>query len=153
VCCLELQDLVAAAPAATAATAATTRTAVSAATALVGRRAEAVTAVHRAVTARLERDLRFLAAAGAGGTEHLAALERTATATTESAAAPSATFRASRRSAVGAAPRGVGETFGVMELLVTGAEDEGIAAIGTGQGLVGISHRRASSMSVGSSIA
>lgn len=133
-------------PAATATAAATTWRAV---------RGEAITAINRARTAGLEGNLRFLATLGTDGIEHFAARgAEAATASTESAAITAAaestavstaasavakaastatvTGRTTVLATVAAAPGLVGETFGGVELLLTGRERERRLAIYTG---------------------
>jgi len=87
-------------------------------------RGEAVAAIHRLVSARLERHFGYSAALAAGGFEHLAAPRRgTATAAT----AGPAGFAC--RTALRATARLVREALGGVELLFAGGKWEGTAAV------------------------
>src|SRR5438045_773602 len=124
---------------------------------------EAVRAVDGLVAARLEGDLGLLAAARAGGREHLparavvaaavaaraAVVAATATATaTEAvaarrvaeAAAAAAALLLARAPALRAASGLVGQAAALVELLLAGRERELLAAVAAGQGPV-LKHR------------
>jgi hypothetical protein len=123
-----------------------------AAAAAAGLGAEAVRAVHRPVTARLEGNTRLTTTRRAGGREHLtraapvatAAVAAAIAATTATAAtiAPAriATLRTLCRAAVGATAGLIGEALGCMKLLFACREDEGIATIRARQCLVLVGH-------------
>src|SRR5437762_2793585 len=105
---------------------------------------EAVAAVHRLVTARLERNARLTTAVAAGRCEHLtlsavtaatAAVSATRVAATTTSA-PSTALRATRGAVVCAAGRGVLEAAAGVELLLAGRPDELLAAVLADQGLV-----------------
>src|SRR5437773_7690817 len=106
---------------------------------------EAVAAVHRLVTARLERNARLTTAVAAGRREHLTLPAVTAAATAVSAARVAATtttsasstaLRATRGAIVCAAGRGVLEAAAGVELLLAGRPDELLAAVLADQGFV-----------------
>src|SRR5579872_1214096 len=92
--------------------------------AVAGTRGEAVTAVHRLVAARLERDFRNAAALAAGRFEHLSAAAAAETAATAAAAGSLA-----GRAAIAAAARLVGESFACKEFLLACCERERTSAI------------------------
>jgi hypothetical protein len=99
--------------------------------------AEAIAAIHRPVASRNEWDLCRLAAVGAGDGMHLPpglgfALVAAATAAIGARFAPLTRLSA----AVRASSRLVGQPTLSIELLLTGAESEGLPAIPAGQGLV-----------------
>ena len=111
-------------------------TAVAGAGGLAARR-EAIGAVHRLVAARLEGDLGLLATLAAHRREHLAlraivAAIRAVTATRAAAgvaAAAATLLRLARAAAVRAATRLVGQPALLVELLLTGGEDEILVTI------------------------
>lgn len=99
---------------------------------------EAVRAVDRAVTARLERNTSRAATLGTHGIEEftLATAHAAATvATTATGRVPAAGIAASLvgAAAVGAAGRPVGEALLLVEALLTGREDEFLTAIAASQ--------------------
>src|SRR5437762_2921503 len=107
---------------------------------------EAVAAVHRLVTARLERNARLTTAVAAGRREHLTlpavtaataavSAARVAAATTTTSASSTA-LGATRGAVVCAAGRGVLEAAAGVKLLLAGRPDELLAAVLADQGLV-----------------
>src|SRR5688572_25414381 len=110
---------------------------------------EAVRAVDRLVTTRLERDQRVIAAGGAGHGEHLAVPAATTVATaaaavptataaaiaaaTSVAAATATTSATTRHAAVPASTWVVGEATAGEELLLAHREDERLTAIAAAQ--------------------
>src|SRR5581483_9344873 len=105
---------------------------------------EAVRAVDRLVAARLERDAGLVAAARAGGREHLALAAAIAAATAGGIATAGVTVRATVGLAVSSAGlatrRLVGEAAGGKELLLPDGEGKRLPAIAAGKGLVGVTH-------------
>lgn len=93
-------------------------------------RLEAIRAVHGLVAPGLEWHARFVAAAGAGGGEHLALRSgvTAAAASTKSTAALSTAFCTATRTALR-----ILITAFPMELLVIGAERERVTALHAGQ--------------------
>ena len=106
---------------------------------------EAVRAVHRLVATGLERHQRIVAARRAGHREHLtippSATAIAAATAVAAAIAPAATAGATtRRSAVTATTRVVGEPTAREELLLSNREDKRLTAIAAVEDLVRVTH-------------
>jgi hypothetical protein len=106
------------------------------------RAVKAVAAIHRLIAAWHEGDAGDAAAGVTTCLVHCArgAVTIATTVSTTTTAAPESAGRLARGAALGAPAGCIGKTARCVELLLTGGEGEGLAAVAAIEGLVGIGH-------------